>query len=312
MASPVQLSERVYYLPGGVNTAVVRVADGGAVLVDTGQDKDYGRKLRKACEELGVKPVAIINTHAHADHYGGNDYLLRQFDVPVYALPTEASLMQSPYLEPVYLFGGAKPPKELLSKWLLAKPSRVDHILEEGSLELSGATFDILDTSGHAHRQISLVVDGVLLAADALFGASVLQTYPLPFGQDVERQITSAEKLKSVDIETVLPGHGDPSADLLDMVEANLAAFTRAAETVLRHASGSADDILVKVCAELGVTMTDLPRYFLNRCVLNAYLSYLRDKGKLEPVLDNNRLIWKKLEVENKKVRKGLAVPSAS
>jgi hypothetical protein len=48
--------------------------------------------------------------------------------VPVYALPFEASIIEAPYLEPVYLFNGAKPPGELTSKWLMAKPVKVTHI----------------------------------------------------------------------------------------------------------------------------------------------------------------------------------------
>ena len=42
MSDPVQLSERVFYLPGGVNSAILIGEDKQAVLVDTGGDKDAG------------------------------------------------------------------------------------------------------------------------------------------------------------------------------------------------------------------------------------------------------------------------------
>jgi hypothetical protein len=41
----------------------------------------------------------------------------------VYATRVEASVMASPMLEPLYLFSGAQPPRELQHKFLLAKPS---------------------------------------------------------------------------------------------------------------------------------------------------------------------------------------------
>ena len=287
-----QLSDHVYYLPAGVNTVILKNGN-DAILVDTGQDKNYGRALRKACEKLGVTPAAIINTHSHADHYGGNDYLLRQFDVPVYAPHFEASIMQSPYLEPVYLFNGAKPLPELLSKWLLAKPSRVDYDLIEGTLELAGLSLTIIDTSGHAHQQRSLVCDGVLIAADALFGASVLDRYPLPFGQDIARQIASAENLSTLDVSVTLPGHGDPASNLQEIVDTNLKAFQTAAKVVFEACQGlSTETVLKAVCDALDIAITDLPRYYLNLCVVSSYLSYLRDEGKVLLELKDNALIW--------------------
>ena len=49
MPSPIQ-SEHVFYLSGAVNTAIIATPESGAILVDTGQDKDYGRKLRQGCD----------------------------------------------------------------------------------------------------------------------------------------------------------------------------------------------------------------------------------------------------------------------
>ena len=292
---PVQLSERVYYLPGGVNCAVILNGSGGALLVDTGQDKSYGARLRRACEGLGVTPLAILNTHSHADHYGGNAYLLRNCDLKVYAPPFEASVLQSPYLEPVYLFNGAKPPPELLSKWLLAKPSRVDTLVEAGEHELAGVTLRLLDTSGHAHRQVSVLVDGVLIAADALFGREVLSKYPLPFGQDVAKQIESARALTEVAAHTALPGHGRPTHEVEAIIASNLAAFDRAARAVeAACVGGSTEEVLARVCDALSVEISDLPRYYLNLCVVSAYLSYLRAEGRVDLELANNRLRWQR------------------
>ena len=296
MPKPVQLSEHVHYLPGGVNAAIIATAQNDAILVDTGQDKNYGRAIRKACEQLNLRPIAIINTHAHADHYGGNHYLLGQFDVPVYAPPFEAAIMQNPYLEPVYLFHGAKPPVELLSKWLLSKPSRVDHVVDACSLTLGGMDLELLDTSGHAHRQLSVLVDGVFIAADALFGASVFEKYPLPFGQDIAKQVDTAKSLSGLEPEVVLPGHGEPSADITTLVEENLLAFQRAADAVLNACQGQgSEDILLAVCKALSIDITDLARYYLNLCVITAYLSYLRAEGKVELRLKDNRPIWLKI-----------------
>ena len=296
MADLQELSSNVYYLPGGVNAAVVVNSDKEALLVDTGGDKDHGRRIKKACDTLGVKPVAILNTHSHADHYGGNEYLVRNFGLPVYAPPFEASVMQSPLLEPVYLFNGAQPPEEMLSKWLLAKPSPVDALLSPGRLELHGLSLEILDTSGHAHTHYSVGAGDVLLAADAVFGESVLDKYPLPFGQNIGRQRESAARVGTLGARVVLPGHGGPTKDVKGLIEANLAALERAANTVAEAATGvDTATVLARTCDALAITMTDLPRYYLNLCTVMAYLSYLREEGRVTLTLEHNALRWSQI-----------------
>ena len=295
MSDLIQLSESVYYLPGGVNSVILVRDDKQAILVDTGGDKDAGRRIRKACDSLEVTPVAIVNTHSHADHYGGNDYLVRNLNLPVYAPPFEASIMQSPYLEPVYLFGGAKPLKELTSKWLLAKSSPVNHLLELGRLELAGLILEIIESSGHAHVHYAVKVDDVLFAADAVFGESALEKYPLPFGQDIAGQIASAEKMASLEARVILPGHGEPTEEVHALVQKNLATFQRAADVIEEVCTGvDTATVLKNTCQKLHITMTDLPRYYLNLCTVMAYLTYLQELGRVEPQLLDNALVWSK------------------
>ncbi len=293
MSNPIQLSESVFYLPGGVNSVILVGDDKQAVLVDTGGDKDAGRRIRKACDSLNVTPIAIVNTHAHADHYGGNDYLVRNLNLPVYAPPFEASIMQSPYLEPVYLFGGAKPPKELLSKWLLAKPSPVHHLLEPGTLEFAGLTLEITESSGHAHTHYAVKVGDVLFAADAVFGESALEKYPLPFGQDIGGQIASAEKMVTLEARVILPGHGEPTEEVGELVRKNVETFQRAADVIEEVCAGvDTAAVLQNTCKKLHIEMTDVPRYYLNLCTVMAYLTYLRESGRVTLELENNVLHW--------------------
>ena len=294
-SDPIQLSEKVFYLPGGVNSVILIGDNKQAVLVDTGGDKEAGRRIRKACDALEVTPVAIVNTHSHADHYGGNDYLVRNLNLPVYAPPFEASIMQSPYLEPVYLFGGAKPPKELTSKWLLAKPSPVDRLLEPGALGLAGLTLEIIESSGHAHTHYAVKVNDVLFAADAVFGESALEKYPLPFGQDIGRQMASAEKMGEQEVRVILPGHGEPTEEVAALVQKNIETFQRAADVIEEVCTGvDTATVLKETCKELHIEMTDLPRYYLNLCTVKAYLSYLRDEGRVGLELRDNTPLWSK------------------
>ena len=63
----VQVSEKCYYINCPAKIGVY-VADGDNVyLVDSGNDKDAGRKVRQILDKNGWHLTAILNTHSNAD-----------------------------------------------------------------------------------------------------------------------------------------------------------------------------------------------------------------------------------------------------
>jgi glyoxylase-like metal-dependent hydrolase (beta-lactamase superfamily II) len=297
MAAPelVALSERVHLLPGAVN--VVLVVEPGArprraIAIDSGQGKEGGRRLRRAAEALGVELVALVTTHAHADHFGGHAYLLRQRRLPVAAPPLEAEMMRAPALEPIYLFHGAAPPAELRTSWLQAEPSPVDHVVDAGMLEIEGFTLTLHDVSGHAHRQLAVEIDDVLVAADAVFGPEVLAKYPIPFGQDAARQGAAAAWVGDHPARVAVPGHGAPGRPA-DLADATVAALERVRSAVMDAADGvDGGEVLARVAAALDVPDPDLARWHLNHTTVHAHLAALRTAGRLDAQLEGHRLLW--------------------
>ncbi len=295
-----QLSERVHAVLGAVNCAIVDLGAGQALLVDTGQDKDHGRRIRRALEALDLAPKVILNSHSHADHFGGNDYLLRQYPAAqVWAPEIEAEIIRSPDLEPIYLFHGAKPLPELTSKWLKGPASPVHRVVAAGKEQLDGVALELIDTRGHAHRQLAVLVDDVLIATDALFGAETLAKYPLPFAQDVAGQLAAFDTVSRTMSDTaaalLLPGHGEPTSDVADLVALNRAAVERASAAVLAACDGAGiEAVLASVAEQLELRMTDLPRYHLNFTTVAAHLGYLRDEGRVSTELNGGRLTWRR------------------
>jgi len=289
-----QLSPRVHALPGGVNCAIVDVGGGKALLVDTGLDKEYGRKIRRALEALRLDLTVILNTHSHADHHGGNAYLLRQFPAAeVWAPEVEAELIRTPYLEPVYLFHGAKPLPELTGRWILADPSPVHRVVAPGAVEVGDATLTLLDVRGHAHRQLAVLVDDVLLAADAVFGAETLLKYPIPFAQDVAGQLATFDVVERQAARLLLPGHGAVTDDLAGAAAANRRAVLTAADAVVAQCDGaSTEEVMARAAAALGMVVDDLARYHLDVCVVSAHLARARELGLVACELADARLRW--------------------
>jgi len=293
----IEITAGAYYLSGATNLGVVATPGGGAVLIDTGQDKDQAKRLLKACEAAGLTPRAIINTHGHADHFGSNEYVVRKTGVPTYAPPFEEAFITYPYLEPFYLFSGARPIAPLQTKWLLGGPSRVEQIIEGGTLEVEGLAFQVLSFPGHAHGQVALGWGEVLYCADALFGGDVLARYGLPYATDVGAQIQSIKRLQATKFKHYLPGHGPLTDDIRPLCVANLDAIERGLEAVLQATSSTSETtkVVTKASQALGIVMINIPQYYLFKSIIKAYLSYLVEEGQVVFTLEENRLLWQRV-----------------
>ena len=71
----IQASDSSYYIQSPAKIRLVNLNEKEVCLIDSGNDKDAGRKIRQILDANGWKLTAIYNTHSNADHIGGNKYL---------------------------------------------------------------------------------------------------------------------------------------------------------------------------------------------------------------------------------------------
>ncbi|MCS6839344.1 MAG: MBL fold metallo-hydrolase [Roseiflexus sp.] len=293
-----QITPHTAYVPGANNLGVILTGDDGAIAVDTGLDKDTGRMVRRALDEAGLQLRAIISTHHHADHIGGNEYLVRNLPgVAVYATRLEAPFIENPRLEPIYLALGASPPAALQTKWLMAKGVSVHHILDGDAVEIAGVRLEIVALPGHSLGQIGVAFDGVCFAADGFFGSEVLAKHGIPYAHDVAAQIASLERLATRDERFFLPGHGEltPRSNLEAALRANRHAIERASRAVRDALAEPGDTLAIarRVQKTLGLTITGLPQYAIFVSAVAAHLSYLETQGAARLILTDEGAVWR-------------------
>jgi glyoxylase-like metal-dependent hydrolase (beta-lactamase superfamily II) len=290
-----RLADGVHYLPGGVNCGVVET-ENGVLVIDTGLDRGSANRLARAAEELGRPIVAILNTHAHADHHGGNAHLLRKARVPVYAPAVEAEVIREPRYEAVYLFGGAAPVSGLVNKFLQAEPSPVDHVFRAGErVTIDGRELEMVDLAGHSLAQVGVRAGPVFFAADGFFGLESLARHGIPYLVDAARWRETLATFGSMDAEWYVPGHGAALSDPRETVAANAAALDRGfgwLEERLRRGPAGTGRLLAEFAAAMGMRIADPPSYVLNRATLLGFLSSMERGGSVRVVIEEGRWIW--------------------
>ncbi|MEM8530538.1 MAG: MBL fold metallo-hydrolase [Chloroflexota bacterium] len=297
MALLQQITERTFYIPGANNVGIVTTGDGGAVAIDTGLDKDTGRLIRKALDEAKLVLHAIVSTHHHADHIGGNDYLLRNIPgVKVYAPRIEASLIEHPLLEPVYLNMGAQPFGALHNKWLMAKGTPVHHVIDDEQIEIAGVLFDVLVLPGHSINQIGVALDGVCFVADGFFGPAILEKHGIPYAHNVQAQLASFDSILRRGEQYFLPGHGDLliRESLAEVIVMNRSTVERSSQIVSTALAEPGDVFTVarRVQQILGLELAGIPHFVIFVSAVAAHLSYLEAQGQVQVTFDEHGMIW--------------------
>jgi hydroxyacylglutathione hydrolase len=186
----------------------------GYILIDTGLPKRRSDLVREL-EAAGCKPgdlKLIIITHGHIDHNGNTAYLRERYDAKIAMHGGDSEMAESGDM-----FVGMKGLAVAVIRLLLplVGMSRYDSFRPDITLgdghDLSEHGFDarVVHIPGHSKGSI-----GVLTAGGDLFCGDLLTNTDRPAKNtlidDSAELDASVEKLRTLEIGTVYPGHGKP------------------------------------------------------------------------------------------------------
>ncbi len=201
------------YRLGSVNCYLIRTAT-GFVLIDTGGSNKRA-DLEKELESAGCKPgdlQLIVLTHGDFDHAGNCAHLRKKFGAKI-AMHRDDSGM----VERGDMFWNRQSANALLRVMtpILFRFSQSDRfepdLYVEDGYDLSGYGFHarVIQIPGHSKGSIA-----ILTAAGDLFCGDLLANDGEPalnsIMDDLAAANASVERLKSLEITTVYPGHGKP------------------------------------------------------------------------------------------------------
>ena len=285
----VKVGEKTYYIKNPTNIGVYKVNDTDVYLIDSGNDKDAGKKILKIIDAQGWKVKGIIITHSNADHIGGNKLIQDRTNCPVYAFGAEKSFTEYPILESSFLYGGL-PFKDLTNKFLLAKESKVTAI-EKNSLD----GLEIIPLKGHFFDMIGVKTeDDVYFLADSLFSADTITKYHLFFIYDVKEYLNTLEFLSSLKGKLYIPSHCEASDHISDLIEMNRNKVLEIADKIYGFCKEAVtfEDLLKQIFDEYQLLMNP-NQYVLIGSTIKSYLSYLYHEGKISFEFMENKMYWK-------------------
>lgn len=220
------------------SNAVVLTTGEGVLVIDTRQHPRDGQDLLDRIRKLTDKPVKwVINSHFHGDHHYGNP-VFKAAGATIVAQKETARLMQKVQ------------DKEFARRQAFFKNRNYDPA--EVKLIMPDVTFDNEMTIHLGDREVRLVYMGPgqqvgdtlvffphrrILFTPGMFGPRSMPN--MAFTPSVESWVSLLEKVAAMDIDTILPAHGDVAtkADVRELAAMILDEYTTVKEAVAKGVS---------------------------------------------------------------------------
>ena len=285
----VKVGAKTYYLKNATNIGIYKINDNDVYIIDSGNDKDAGKKILKIISEVGLQIKGIINTHSNADHIGGNKVIQDRTNCTILAKGIEKVIGEFPILEPSFLYGGY-PFKDLRNKFLMAKESTILNIeenLPEG--------LEYFPLNGHFFDMIGIKTsDDVYFLADSLFSKETITKYHLFFIYDVREYLNTLDFLSTLKGKFYIPSHMEATNDISEVIELNRNKIYEIANEIYKACAleKTFEEILKYIFDKYNLVM-NANQYVLVGSTVKSYLSYLNEENKLTYEFKDNKMVWK-------------------
>lgn len=288
----IKVGEKTYYISNAVNIGIYKVNEKEVYVIDTGNDKDSGKKILKIIQQQGWIIKGIISTHSHADHIGGNKILQEKTNCIILSNKIDKVFIENTILEPSFLYGGY-PFKCLKNKFLVAQESVTSDIKDNLP---DGLSYFLL--KGHCYDMIGIKTsDNVYFLADSLFGENTISKYHIFYIYNVQEYLNTLEFLKTLNGNLFVPSHCEATTNILPLIELNKKKIQEISNNIYEICKNNVtfEEILKSIFDKYHLEMNEI-QYLLIGSTIKSYLSFLYDQNLICFEFKNNKMLWKQVD----------------
>jgi glyoxylase-like metal-dependent hydrolase (beta-lactamase superfamily II) len=277
----------------------------GHVLIDSGYARHAPLTLALLAtpQGIGAAPLArLVNTHCHSDHMGGNAAIKARYGCPI-ALPDGEAPLIDAWDENTLLLAYAdqRADRFAYDEVIRAGETHVWGDLEWQALAAPGHDMGALVFFNPEHH--------ILVSGDALWANG----YGFVMPREVDPRALPAtratlEMLAALELRVVIPGHGEPFADVgaaLERAFARTAAFEADSLRVARHALKAV--LAFALLDQRRLPLSDMPAYVER---IGIYRDFNARFFRLSPSELANRLVAELEKVHAARREDGWLVPA--
>lgn len=289
----IKINDNDYYIDSPSKAGIVKISENEVILIDAGNDKGAGKKIKKAIDSEGWTLKAIYATHSHADHIGAVKYLTEQTGCKVYTRGPERAFTEHTELLGGFLYGGFTP-AELRGKFMLADAVKAEYLTED----VLPKSIKMVALPGHSFDMVGFITrDKTFFIADSLSSRETLDKYKISLIYDVKEYLSTLEKIKEFDARLFVPAHAPVTESITALANYNIAATEGICKMICDTCGEPTafEEILKRLFDSFGLSLS-FEQYAIVGSTVRSYLTYLKESGKVKAEISDNRLLWTKIK----------------
>lgn len=286
----IKVTDCCYYIESPSKVGIYKRNDTDVYLIDSGSDKNSAKKTLKICSEQGWVIKGIINTHAHADHIGGNAYIQEKTGCDIFCSTIDRPFIEHPIINPLHIYGGYIP-QEMEHKFFLAKES-VTKDISSTDFPSELKTYDI---SGHSLGMIAIVTpDNVAFVGDIVSSEEIIKKYGITYLLDIKKHLESLTFVENMSADKFIMSHVETVDDIKPLIKLNRDKLYEICDMILAMLKEplTFEVLLQKLFYHYDLRMS-IRQHSLVGSTVRSYLSYLKNEGKVDVIIDDNLILWK-------------------
>lgn len=266
------------------------------IMLDTGLKRGEREGIEEVLENNNFKVRAIINSHAHIDHMGNNAYFKNKYN-SIIAMPAyEAVICSSEVNLKVYYGSRAlKDVKEYYGHMVCKTDISIDKSQHEVSV--CGINFRIIHTPGHSPDHICIITpDDVAYIGDSLISHEVMKGAKMPYSYILSEDMKSKAKLYDLNCSRYVVAHKGIYDNITKLIDDNIDFYESRAMRIYEIIDSpmTIEDIMKFIIKNSIIKVSTVQKYRVMETMLKSYLEYLYEIKKLELVIENGLLKYKK------------------
>lgn len=266
------------------------------IMLDTGLKKGEREIIDSVLESNNFKVVGIINSHAHIDHIGNNSYLKNKFNCTIAMSNYESLICSSiPNLKLYYAAYALHDIKEKFGHMICETDIRIYD--NDNEVEICNTKFKIIHTPGHSPAHICIITpDDVAYLGDALVSYELMEGAKMPYAYILSEDMKSKAKLYDLICSKYIVAHKGIYDNIQKLIDDNIDFYENRSNVIYSFIDKpmTMEEILKIACNEFNINIYDIKKYNMMSMMLKSYVEYLYDIGKLNGIIDDGLLKYKK------------------
>lgn len=298
-----KLSENVSVFIGKTNIGLIQDQQ-NLYLIDTGTGQHSGIQILKEIRQTyhqHSQIKAIINTHSHADHIGGNAYLTRETGCEIWMPEGERGPMENNNLETIIEWGGFPLPEMVVPIFTPQRAKVSRDLYHNERIQIGTCLLETIPLPGHFLDMLGYIytdTDGKRIAflGDGIFGREYIKKYWIPYLLNVSDFKESLRRIDQIQADYYIPSHGEISSEISSRVELNMIAVLETEMAIINilKTPHTAEE-LVKEIADLNSMNMKSGQFVLISSTMRSYLSSLYHEKRITYTISQNQMLWKAL-----------------